>query len=582
VAAQSNDSPTSSTPSEQRTYSRVQVPIVATIGESDYAVNNLSASGLQVKNLDSQFQIGDCLPLRLILSLKDGIQFSLDVLGEVVWYSHQDAAAGFQFLNLRESEKELLAQFVRNFESGKLTLEDLDIDPARMAGSSAAIAGAESPKSQRRVRFWAITVALALVGAAALTASTVALYRALAFMQIESAAVARSLQAITSTHRGKVTQLYVSEGTTVEAGDPLLRVYDIRTAESLTKERSDNILQLIRDKRGNLERLQQELAQKQARLEEARSGRQNAQLRKQQQAQALQSSRDVTQKKLTQDRQEVASLETQYRAAKAELERMQFLQQQGAVSEARVDRAQSKLAQVEGELQQAREQVKIRKDILSAIAQGRFYDGERFSGDLSELEADVERASAKIARLKREIAADQRAIERQQQQIQTLQRQYRTQDFQLPDSPPASDSSQETTLSQVYDAPMDATVVQLKQTAGERIQIGQSLMVLRPQTERPVVDAFMTQDQAAQIAIGREVQASVPTLDHSYRAKVTSIDRSGGLREEIRRRYQFEGSETRPVNVRLELLNVPERKQRLLEAGTPVELTVRKTDWLGE
>ena len=75
-------------------------------------------------------------------------------------------------------------------------------------------------------QFWLTTAGLSLLGLAILSATGVALYRAIAFMHIDSAAIARSYKEVISTHRGQLSQLYVSEGMEVEAGDPLFRLYD--------------------------------------------------------------------------------------------------------------------------------------------------------------------------------------------------------------------------------------------------------------------------------------------------------------------------------------------------------------------
>ncbi|MDR9405320.1 MAG: HlyD family efflux transporter periplasmic adaptor subunit, partial [Halothece sp. Uz-M2-17] len=436
--------------------------------------------------------------------------------------------------------------------------------------------GSDQGKSQK---FWLTTTLLSLAGLAVLSATGVALYRAFAYIHVDSAAIARSFEEIISTHRGQLTNLYVKEGMTIEAGQPLFRVYDEQMAQFVAEDEARNIQQRIRDHQDDLERLQRELKLTQAEQEQAQAQLQIARSRQQEEINQLGVSKQVTEKQLAQAQARLESLETQYETAQKRLEREKFLLQEGAIAEERVDRARDHLADVEGELKTARKDVEIKKYILATINQGSFYNGERFNGNLPELKAKVAEAQETIAQTSREIAIYQQDIQEKQQKVAQLEQQYRNQDFQLP-IPKLSDPEAENIFSQVYESPMDATVVQIREAAGESIQIGETLLVLQPNSERPLVDAFFTQDQAARLSIGQEAKVTSTHFPRSYEAKVVNIDRSGGLRDEIRGRYQFEGSTTRPAYVQLEILNTTPKNQNFLTPGTPLEVTIRKENFI--
>ena len=564
---------------QQRRDPRIKFPLSIKIDGQTYIASDWSKGGFKVKYFDSNSQVGDCLPVSLVLNLRGGIKFSLDVLSEVVWRSKEKKKAGFRFLNLREHEKQLLNNIIQDIQTGELTAEqvDFDSDQAKNVEAFRELERKHEPQ-HKGWQFWVKTTLLALFGLTALSVTGIALYRAVAFIHIDSATIAQSLEEINSTHRGQLSYLYVKEGATIEAGGPLLRVYDEQMAQFVAEDEARNLQQMIRDYKNDLEWSRRELKLTQTELENAQVQLQIARSRQQEEVQQLEVSRQVTSKQLAQAQARVESLETQYETAQKSLERVQFLSREGATTEERVDRARDHLADVEGELKVARKAVEIKKDVLATIDQGSFYNGERFNGNLPELKAKVAEAKAVIAQTSQEISIYQQEIQEKEQKIITLEQQYHNQDFQLPIAK-FSDTETENIFSQVYNSPINGTVVQIKEAAGEPIQIGETLLVLQPHSDAPVVDAFFTQDQAARLSIGQEATVTVTNVNRRYEAKVVKIDRSGGLRDEIQGRYQFEGSTNRPAYVQLKLLNVTAEEQKTLTPGTRLDVTIRKENW---
>lgn len=564
---------------KQRAHDRIEQPLIVRINDTDYVASDWSVGGFKIHYFDDSFQVGDCLPIYLLWNFQGGIKISLDVLTEVVWHSRKHQATGFRFLNLRDTEKQLLQQLANDVQTAKLTLEEPATDSETIANTQAFKRDVSQQKTQKGRRFWLTTVGLSLLGLAVLSATGVALYRAIAFMHIDSAAIARSYKEVISTHRGQLSQLYVSEGMEVKTGDPLFRLYDEQMAQFVAEDQARNLQQLIRDKTRNVNRLQEKLEVTRTELEEAEEKLRIARSRQQQEVQKLQVSEQITQKQLQQAQAQVEALETQYQTAQKSLERANFLNRQGAIAEERVDNAKARLAEVKGKLNEARKEVEIKQDMLATIDQGSFYNGERFNGNVPELEAKTAQASEAIAQKSREINVYQTKIEKQQQAIRELEKQYRDQNFQLP-QPMLSNPSEENIFSQVYDAPIDATVSKIRQGIGQPTQIGETVLILEPERDRVMVDAFLTQDQARYVSVGSKVKVTAPNIDKTYHAEVTKIDRSGGLRDEIRGRYQFEGSTTRPAYVQLAILDAAKEGERLLTPGRPVELTIQKQDYL--
>ncbi len=583
---------------ENRSDTRFYVPIIVTINSTDYMVSDWSAGGFKLKHFDPNFQVSDCFPIHLSFNFKGGIKFSLDLQAEVVWRSSKMRAMGFRFLNMRASEKELIEKMGNDIQNGKLTPEEPTINSEKVA-TQQAIQQTQTPeetqppketqtpeetlipekKSQPRgKRFWLTSIGLSVVGLAILSATGVALYRAIAYLHIDSAAVARSFKEVVSTHRGKISQLYISQGMEVTAGDPLLRVYDEQIAQFIAEDDARNIQQRIRDKRQELDRVQEKLELTRSELQKAQENLRIARSRQQREIESLEQAKQINQKQLQQAQAQVQALETQYETAQKNLERVKFLEQEGAITEQRRDNAKARLAEIEGKLQQAKQEVEIKENTLKSIEQGKFYTGERFNGDLPQLEAEIEQASETIEQKSRDINIYQRKIKQKQQEIQQLKQQYQNQNFQFP-KPMLTDPSEENIFSQVYEAPVDATVSKLKKTVNQPVQMGETLLILEPKRDQVMVDAFLTQDQATRVSVGRKAKVTVPDLDLTYQATVTKIDRSGGLRDEIRGRYQFDGSTNRPAYVQLRLLDTTKEDQRLLTPGIPVELTIKKTDF---
>ncbi len=580
-----NTSDNEQSSNEKRINPRVDFPIVIEINGSRHIASNWSTGGFRVEHFETNFQVGDCLPVHLSLSLKGGIKVSLDALSEIVWRSREKQAAGFRFLNLRQHEKELLNGVIQDFQKGNLTTEEVELEKTESTNFLKDESTTEEKTQKKSTRWKLISVLLFLLGFGLLSVTSIALYRAIAFMYIDSAAIARSFKEIISTHRGELIQLYIREGMKVEKGEPLLRVYDERMAQFVAEDEARNLQQIIRDKKDTIDRLQQELDLSRAKLEEAKGKLSIARSLKQEEFQDLKISQEITRKQLEKSRERVDSLETQHQIAQRRLQRMEFLLQEGAIAEQRVDNVKAKLAAVRGKLKQARKEVDIKQDILAAIERGSFYNGERFNGELPELEAKTEEATETIARILQEIAIYKNKINQHQTEIYQLQQQYQQQQFQLP-RPDLRASSEENLLSKVYKSPLEATVYKIEEPAGQNIQIGQTLLILRPENEHPTVDAFLTQDQASQISPGTKVEVTIPEfegqLDRTYSAEISKIDRSGGLRDDVRARYQFEGSINRPVYVQLAIMDFPKSKERFLEAGTPVELKIPKEMWFEE
>jgi len=559
---------------EKRSYERLERPIFVTINNTDYVASDWSVGGFKIHHFEDGFEVGDTLPIHLSWNFQGGVQISLDVLTEIVWRSNKQKATGFRFLNLRETEKLLIQQVASEVQTGKLPLEEETLDRENVANKQ-VLKGNIPEKTSKGGRFWLTTVGLSLLGVALLSGTVFALYRTIAFISISSARIGRSYKEVISTHRGKLSNLYVTEGMEVEAGAPLFRVYDEQMGQFIAEDQARNIQQRIRDKTENVNRLQEKLEVTRTELQEAKENLRIARSQKQEEIQKLQRSKQITQKQLEQAQARVDSLETQYQTAKKSLQRAQFLNREGAFADQRVDDAKAKLADIEGQLQQARKEVTIKEDMLDSMEQGSFYTGKRFNGNLPELKSKVEQASEVIEQKSGEITVYQRKIEQQQQKIQKLEQQYREQNFQLP-QPNLSDPSQENIFSQVYQSPVDATIAKVKSNVGQSIQMGQTLLILEPEPKQITIDAFLTQDQATRISVSSNVKVTVPDSDLSYRATVTKIDRSGGLWDEVRGRYQFEGSRSRPVYVKLAIIDTSQQDKRVLTPGRPVELTIKK------
>ncbi len=128
----------------------------------------------------------------------------------------------------------------------------------------------------------------------------------------------------------------------------------------------------------------------------------------------------------------------------------------------------------------------------------------------------------------------------------------------------------------VYQAPFSGSVARVEKSPGNTVNRGETLVLLRPLSDRSTIDAYLTQDQVASIEIGSSATVIEPASGDRFLANVIEIDRIGGFKDQVRGEYLLEGSEDQPAHVRLALANIEPKQKERLTGGMPVILEIAK------
>jgi multidrug resistance efflux pump len=556
---------------------RVTAPATVTIDESKYKVETWSIEGFQIREFNQKAQVGDCLPINFSLSFKGGINISTNTLIEIDNLSEQNSKLEARFLNLTKIEKELLQQAIDNLLTGEITLIEAPTQESEILDEIVT----SKIFKQFSLKFVLYSLLYFPIGGTLVFFTLKALYGSVTQMQIKSAVLAKPIEPIISTGGGTLNQLYVQEGMKVEAGQPLLQINDEEKTQSISENEVRNLDAIAGNKIENIDTLTQKVELERIELAAAKVGLQKAESLGQHELEKLRSYQAIAQNKLASARARVEALTVQYQGEKNNRYRFSKLLKAGAVSKQTFDSVSSKFADVEAEFREAKAEFKIAETGLNSVQKGNFYDGDNLVGDLPRLKTEIKDTRERVQLTAQKLSILEQALQKQQQDLQALQKQKLqvlvTQKLRLNTSQQALAKATGQNLSSVvYRAPFSGSVLKVVKSPGNTVNRSETLMLLQSEVAEPTVEAYLTQDQAAQLSPNSQITVLIPELDKSYQARVVKIDRSGGLLDEVRGQYQLQGSPDQSAYVKLVLLEVhPEEKSQLM-AGMPVILKITK------
>jgi multidrug resistance efflux pump len=556
---------------KQRTHTRHATPAIAIIDNAQYQVDNWSVGGLCLSKFYQQAQVGDCFSLQFCLNLQQGISLSFKTLIEIVWQSQTQKQLGAKFLNLTQLETDLLQQASSNLHPEvvitKTTPAVLLKDPPAEDKNNYPSPEPSSPRPTKKYSYKLVisTLAYLTVGSLLGGAALVSVYDATRSLKIKSASITDTVEQVVSIDDGILSQVYVQSGKKVRAGQPLLQIFNNAAIE----REVTNINALVRDKTTELEDLTRQIELNRLDLAEAQSvQRKNAAL-KQQELLELNSYSAIAHSNLDSAHAKVKSLEVQQQTTAENLKRFGSLLKEGAVSQQTYDEKKAELATLDAELITAREAVNIARTSIESVRIGKFYNGNDLVGNLSSINAEaIElQEQAKLASLK--IDTFTKARQRQEQELQKLKQQKSNLENAQFNHNSQSEIDIPTT---VYQAPVSGTVVRVAKSFGNTINRGETLILLRPDTKTLTIDAYLTQDQAALVAMGSQATVTIPASGKQYQAKIVEIDRTGGFKDAVKGKYLLEGSQEQPAYVKLALTSLDLKATEQLTGGTPVLL----------
>lgn len=227
---------------------RVDIPLLVQIGGRVYKTADWSMTGLGVLDCEADIQLGDCLPVKLILPVV-GASINIDV--QVAFRNKRGKTYGFEFVEISDRHKRVLRHYVELSLEGKLdNIEDLfsdfsapDIEtPIKEALNISEEEQVSLLRKFRSRAFLTMFAGFLLMGYILFTIG----YN-LVFVYKAVGVVSGNLTKITAGLSGTLQKNYVKVGDDVHVNDILFALDDSALTEELRKnneqiERQSQIL----------------------------------------------------------------------------------------------------------------------------------------------------------------------------------------------------------------------------------------------------------------------------------------------------------------------------------------------------
>src|SRR5262249_41396875 len=314
-------------------------------------------------------------------------------------------------------------------------------------------------------------------------------------LDLDYSVVSLPLYPVISQDVARCKEMHVKEGDAVRLGQPLFRLED----DVLTRD--------------------VEVAEDQFAV--AKVDLQTAEGRVQKEKERLALYKGITQSRLEKAQAQVEGLTRQVKAAQAQAARTKLLVGQRSASQEEVDRIELVVAGLDANLGLQKAEKQIAEQALESLKHGDFYDGRRLVGDLQQFLVNLDDARERYNVAKERVKQARNRVARL-----------------------------------TYHAPFDGKVVKLLKVVGGTINRGEALAVLEKAGEEPVIDCFVTQDDANSLALGTKATAWIPALNRTYHGQIVKIDRTSGFLTEMQThiresqlRYNWRGQEDRSAYV---------------------------------
>jgi multidrug resistance efflux pump len=364
----------------------------------------------------------------------------------------------------------------------------------------------------------------AIAGGAAIVYGGALVYANVVRLEVDAAVIAGAVEPIRAPSDGVMLGVGIKPGSTVANGSRLAKIHDPEV------ERQVSLASV------QLERARHALRQQEAHLASEKAKRDDTLV--------------ITQAELKAVQAEIASLEEQLVTAKARVERVGGLFAQGFAARQKLEDHTNQHAILNAQLKRARIVEEQRRALVASAAAGRFFDGNRITGNLAELEAAVQRARAEI-----DVATEELRV------------------------------WQERRATAVVTATGDGRILRVLHGEGSAVRAGDTVAVYERNGER-TINAFLTQSEVLRVSVGDEASVYIPALRLRLSAHVVAIDRAAGFLDDVESRYTWrqardsgvrQGDLDRSARAVLRLDNdQAEQLRRDLEPGTPAVVSFQR------
>ncbi len=520
-------------PSSRRRHHRLPYPLTVRIGEREFQTSDWSIEGFSLPvGLAGDFQ-GKLYKVNLSLPY-EGFDLGFSATARAIWSDTQ--RAGFEFTDLTTRQRGLLENFrdrlTGNARRGTSSTggKSATVTTARTAKPEEKVTTAvpAAPKEQNKLpakkepeelpRKTLIRSAIYGVLGLFLTYFMLTSLYALVFrLNIDSAVVSRPVEKMTSAIDGVIQRIDAQPGQFLAASEPLMVISSI-------------------DEKADLLAAETELA-------EARLNARKKQAEYDSAVRAIKVYASINGDKVAAAEAKVRAARDNLRALRRDMERREQLADAGLITRSDYENARIRYQNGRRELDSSLAELNSLKALTGSIREGSYYSNVRKEIDLQELRNELQAAKAQVELAKRKLA------------------------------------SVGEVNSFTLNAPYAARVINITKSAGNTVARSEVVAVLE-KVEKPIVDAFLTQDELPEIQLGKIANIYIPALDRKLRGRVINIDRTAAFTEDDAIRFAWQESDTKSGRVTLEILDAPDLdKSWGALAGLPAEVSFRRTVW---
>lgn len=495
----------------RRRHLQVTAPLfVITADNQRYQATNWSVGGLRIDGWEEELPaVGDVLELHLELPFQ-GFDIGFDVEMEVVRITAEQRTVAGKFAELGEREKDIMSFFVEEIVRGHMsdvggTIARIDIPVTPISTKPDP-----NPTGEIPVRRWdwkpMMMVAIyTVLGVIVFGYVGAMLYANFFKLEVRSAVVSVPMETSKTPVDGRIANILVKLDEWVEAGS---LVVDLRNPE-----------------------LESNLDAARLRLNQARDDHQRLVEQRLLEVQRLQEYRKIDETEVALGEARAQGHREILKAAVDQQNRIRKLLKKGYATPKDLGVANEKVAKAKSDLRVALLQTDQQRLLLKSSL-NRHHNGKEFISDLGRLDL--------------ELSAMQSQIDLSLKQVQVLEEHRKRLSIR---------------------APFNGRVTAILRQPGAALIRGEPVIVFE-QTDRPVIDAFLNQEEVLEVGLGDEAYIYMPALDQEFQVMVVEIDRTTGFVDEQQSQYIWRGPNDRSARVKLQL--DPFEDLQHVKAGIPV------------
>ena len=497
----------------QRLFHRVDAPLMVEIGGERLRASDWSLGGCRVYLETHDYAVGSTELLTVHVPFQ-GFHISFETKSTVIRAADGAGDVAFRFGELDDRQTSLLEHFIEDLLRGSMTAAEDTIRRIDTPVTPISTKPDPNPLAQTPLHRVALSrllkfAAYAGLGVIVFGYAAFAIYMNVMKVEVRSAVVSAPIETILASTSGVITEMRTQVGSLVDPGTIMMVIEDANLEEAIERAR-------IKISRARLD------------VESERDALSRARVR-------LGMQRDLAERDVRLAGIAVEEQRAVAAASAAAANRLAKLQQKGYATRSKLDQARAKSAGDKAALQRAREQLRSTKEFLRSTAEGSFYDGRYFRDEVAEAQNRIQNAEAQIALAEQELAA----LRAQRARISVR-------------------------------APSRGRLVRQFKSVGSGVKRGEPIALFELDAARSV-EAFLTQEEAASVRVGREVTIWLPGLDQEAQAVVVGIDRTDSFIDPVNGRYTWRDPEARTARAILQLKgSVSEDLAALVPPGTPV------------